>query len=210
MDEGREMSNGPTRRHVIATALAASVAPGLAAAQSGPNTAEMSLGDADAPVTMVEYAMFTCPHCAAFHLETWPQIKRNFVDTGKVRLVYREVYFNRASLWAAMIARCASPDRYFGVVDLLYREQSEWIAGNDPEAMMRNLYGIGRQAGLTDAEMDACMSDQGFAETLVAQYQKNAQADGIDSTPSFVIDGEKVGNMSYAEFETALNEALGE
>ncbi len=206
------MTDGPTRRETLATALAASLAfaPGLAFAQSGPNTDEMTIGDPDAPVTMVEYAMFTCPHCAAFHLETWPQIKKNFVDTGKVRLVYREVYFNRASLWAAMIARCAGPDRYFGVVDLLYRGQAEWIAGNDPEAMMRNLYGIGRQAGLTDAEMDACMTDQSFAEALVESYQKNAQADGIDSTPSFLIDGEKVGNMSYAEFEAALNKALGE
>ena len=206
------MTNGPTRRQTLATALAASFAslPGMAFAQSGPNTAEMSVGDENAQVTMVEYAMFTCPHCATFHLETWPRIKENFVDTGKVRLVYREVYFNRASLWAGMIARCASPDRYFGVVDLLYREQGEWLDGNDPEAMMRNLYGIGRQAGLTDAEMDSCMSDQSFAEALVAEYQKNAQADGIDSTPSFTIDGEKVGNMSYAEFEAALNEALGE
>ena len=206
------MNNGPTRRQILATATAASFAslPGMGLAQSGPNTAEMSVGDENAPVTMVEYAMFTCPHCATFHLETWPQIKANFVDTGKVRLVYREVYFNRASLWAGMIARCASPDRYFGLVDLLYREQSEWLANNDPEAMMAALYGIGRQAGLTDAEMDTCMSDQGFAETLVADYQKNAQADGIDSTPSFLIDGEKVGNMSYAEFEAALNAALGE
>lgn len=206
------MTHGPTRRQTLATALAASLAfaPGMTFAQSGPNTAEMSVGAEDAPVTMVEYAMFTCPHCAAFHLETWPEIKRNFVDTGKVRLVYREVYFNRASLWAGMMARCASPDRYFGLVDLLYREQSEWLADNDPEVMMRSLYGIGRQAGLTDAEMDACMSDQGFAEALVAEYQKNAKADGIDSTPSFVIDGEKVSNMSYAEFEAALNKALGE
>ena len=72
--------------------------------------------------------MFTCPHCAAFHATVFPQIKANYIDTGKVRLVYREVYFNKPSLWAAMIARCAPPDRYFGIVDLLFDRQADWAA----------------------------------------------------------------------------------
>ena len=92
----------------------------LALAQATPAVAEMSIGDPNAPVTLVEYAMFTCPHCAAFSQEVLPKIKANYIDTGKVRLVFREVYFNKPSLWAAMIARCAPADRYFGIVDVLF------------------------------------------------------------------------------------------
>ena len=118
-----------TRRQTLAAAVAfAALAglPGLAAAQSTPKVAEMSMGDPNAPVTLVEYAMFTCPHCAAFAEEVLPKIKENYIDTGKVRLVFREVYFNKPALWAAMIARCAPADRYFGIVDVLFSTQQSW------------------------------------------------------------------------------------
>jgi protein-disulfide isomerase len=196
-----------TRRTALAFSLAAFALPGAGRAQSR-EIVEMSLGAPDAPVTLVEYAMFTCPHCKAFHEEVFPQIKKNFIDTGKVRLVYREVYFNRPSLWAAMIARCAPADRYFGIVDLLFERQAEWSGAFDSEPMMKELYSIGRQAGLSDEEMEACVTDRDFAEALVAEFQKNATADGIDATPTFLINGEKVENMNYADFEARLNEAL--
>jgi protein-disulfide isomerase len=201
------MTPTPTRRQTLALALAAAVLPWAVLAQGTREIVEMSRGDAAAPVTLVEYASFTCPHCANFHLETLPDIKKNFIDSGKVRLVYREVYFDKAGLWASMIARCAGEDRYFGVVDLLYQKQKEW-SGNDSDTLIENLYSIGRQAGLSDGDMDACMTDQKFAQALVTEYQKNAKADGIDSTPTFMIDGKKVSNMSYDKFEAALNEAL--
>jgi len=196
-----------TRRTALAVSLAAFALPGAGRAQTR-EIVEMSLGAPDAPVTLVEYAMFTCPHCKAFHEEVFPQIKKNFIDTGKVRLVYREVYFNRPSLWAAMIARCAPADRYFGIVDLLFERQAEWSGAFDSEPMMKELYSIGRQAGLSDEEMEACVTDRDFAEALVAEFQTNATADGIDATPTFLIDGEKVENMNYADFEAKLNEAL--
>ena len=126
------------------------------------------MGDPNAPVTLVEYAMFTCPHCAAFTKDVFPKIKANYIDTGKVRLVFREVYFNKPSLWAAMIARCAPADRYFGIVDAAVRDPGR--AGRRSRRAGRcssKLYGIGRQAGLTDAQMDACMQDRGLAEALV-------------------------------------------
>ena len=104
-----------TRRQTLLAALAVAVAPGLSLAQDDPRVGERTMGSPDAPVTLVEYAMFTCPHCANFHKEVFPRIKEEYIDTGKVRLVYREVYFNRPSLWAAMIARCAPPERYFGI-----------------------------------------------------------------------------------------------
>jgi protein-disulfide isomerase len=201
-----------TRRQTLAAVLAvplAAAVPGIALAQSAPAVAEMSVGDPNAPVTLVEYGMFTCPHCAAFAQEVYPKIKENYIDTGKVRLVFREVYFNKPALWAAMIARCAPSDRYFGIVDVLFSTQRNWAAEPDEKAMLAKLYGIGRQAGLTDAEMDACMQDRAKAEALVADYQKNAAADGIDSTPTFLINGTKVGNMPYDEFAAKLDAALG-
>jgi protein-disulfide isomerase len=196
-----------TRRQALALSLAVAALPSIGLAQT--RVQEMTMGAADAPVTLVEYAMLTCPHCAAFHAEVFPQIKANFIDTGKVRLVFREVYFNKPSLWAAMIARCAPSDRYFGIVERMFETQADWVGVEDSEAMLEKLYGIGRQAGLTDAEMDACMQDREFAEALVAEYQKNAGADGIEATPTFLIDGKKVSNMGYEEFEAALNAALG-
>ena len=197
-----------TRRQTLALTLAAAALPGAAFAQDTRVVIEMTMGDANAPVTLVDYSMFTCPHCAAFHEETFPQIKKNFIDTGKVRLIYREVYFNKASLWAGMIARCGGEDRYFGMVDLLFKKQKEWIDGDDSDALVANLYSIGRQAGLSDGDMDACMTDKAFAQALVTEYQKNAKADGIDSTPTFMINGKKVSNMNYDKFAAALNEAI--
>ena len=197
-----------TRRQTLALTLAAAALPGAAFAQDTREVIEMTMGDANAPVTLVDYSMFTCPHCAAFHEETFPQIKKNFIDTGKVRLIYREVYFNKASLWAGMIARCGGEDRYFGMVDLLFKKQKEWIDGDDSDALVANLYSIGRQAGLSDGDMDACMTDKAFAQALVTEYQKNAKADGIDSTPTFMINGKKVSNMNYDKFAAALNEAI--
>jgi protein-disulfide isomerase len=201
-----------TRRQTLVTALAvlgAGLLPRLALAQSTPEVAEMTMGDPNAPVTLVEYAMFTCPHCAAFHAEVFPQIKANYIDTGKVRLVFREVYFNKPALWAAMIARCAPEDRYFGIAEVLFRTQKTWATPTDPQEMLGRLYSVGRQAGLSDAEMDACMQDRATAEALVAAYQKHAGADGVDATPTFFINGEKVSNVSYPEFQRKLDAALG-
>jgi protein-disulfide isomerase len=198
----------PTRRHILAATLALAL-PSIGLAQEKHEVVEMTMGDPNAPVTLVEYAMFTCPHCAAFHAEVFPQLKANFIDTGKVRLVFREVYFNKPSLWAAMIARCAPADRYFGIVDVLFTKQEEWAGVTNTEEMLGALYGIGRQAGLTDAQMDACLQDRPFAEALVAEFQKNQQADGIEATPTFLINGKKVSNAGYEEFESELNAALG-
>ena len=203
------MTPALSRRTALALSLAALALPRAGWAQAR-EIVEMSMGAPDAPVTLVEYAMFTCPHCKAFQEEVFPQIKANFIDTGKVRLIYREVYFNRPSLWAAMIARCAPADRYFGIVDLLFERQAEWSGAFDSEPMMKELYSIGRQAGLTDEQMQACVTDRAFAEGLVAEFQKNATADGIDATPTFLINGTKVSNMNYADFAKLLDEKLAE
>jgi protein-disulfide isomerase len=198
-----------TRRQTLAGALALAALPGIGLAQATPEIVEMTMGEADAPVTLVEYAMFNCPHCAAFNRDVFPQIKENYIDTGKVRLVYREVYFNKPSLWAGMVARCAPQDRYFGIVDLLYERQTDWAMQSDANAMLESLFSIGRQAGMTDDQMNACLQDRAFAEGLVAEYQKNAEADRIEATPTFFINGQKEDNMPYEEFAAKLDAALG-
>ncbi|MCD1626669.1 DsbA family protein [Seohaeicola saemankumensis] len=171
---------------------------------------EMVLGADDAPVTLIEYASFTCPHCATFHNGPLKQLKADYVDTGKVKFIYRDVYFDRFGLWAAMVARC-EPSKFFGIADLLYQQQSEWIAGGgDPALIAENLRRIGRVAGLENAQLEACLADNDNAQALVAWYQQNAEADDVNSTPTLVIDGEKHGNMAYADLKAILDEKLGE
>lgn len=169
---------------------------------------DMALGDADAPVTVIEYASFTCPHCRTFHKTVFPELKANYIDTGQIRFVHREVYFDRYGLWAGMVARCGGEERYFGIVDLIYDQQSEWTASNDPAVVADNLRRIGRTAGMSDEQVDACLQDADMANAMVAHYQETAEADGINSTPSFVIDGRRYGNMSYADFSALLDEKL--
>lgn len=171
---------------------------------------DMILGAEDAPVTIVEYASFTCPHCKNFHEGVLPQIKENYIDTGKVRYVYREVYFDRFGLWAAMVARCGGADRYFGIADMIYEQQREWTANGSPAVVADNLRRIGRVAGMSDEQVNACLQDGEKAQALVAYYQQNAEADGISSTPSFVINGENYSNMNYTDFAAVLDGLLGE
>lgn len=169
---------------------------------------DMALGDADAPVTVIEYASFTCPHCATFHKDVFPQIKADYIDTGKVRFIHREVYFDRFGLWAGMVARCGGEMRYFGIVDMIYEQQSEWTQG-EPAQIVESLRRMGRTAGLTDDQLNACLSDGDKAQTLVAWYQENAEADGVRATPSFVIDGQSYSNMPYADFAEIIDGQLG-
>lgn len=170
---------------------------------------EMVLGAKDAPIEMIEYASFTCPHCATFHLGAMKQIKADYVDTGKVRFIYRDVYFDRFGLWASMVARCGGADKFFGIADLIYEQQRDWLAGGDPATIVANLRKIGKVAGLTDEGLDACLSDGDNAKALVAWYQQNAELHDINSTPSFVIDGENYSNMSYEAFKEILDAKLG-
>ena len=170
---------------------------------------EMTQGNPDAPVTVIEYASYTCPHCARFHDGAYKQLKADYIDTGKINFVYREVYFDRYGLWASMVARCAgTPESFFGISDMIYAGQSEWTRAGEPAQIADELRKIGRLAGLDNDTLDACLQDADQARTLVAWYQENATEDGIDSTPSFVINGTKYSNMSYEEMSDLIDAAL--
>lgn len=173
---------------------------------------DMQLGNPDAPVTVIEYASYTCPHCATFHSGNYKQLKADYIDTGKINFIYREVYFDRFGLWASAIARCAgTPEAFFGITDMLYATQAEWsrAGGGDPAMIAEELRKIGRLAGLEGDAIEACLTDADSLRTLVAWYQENANADGISSTPSFVIDGRTYTNMAYPEMVRLIDEAVG-
>jgi protein-disulfide isomerase len=170
---------------------------------------DMRKGSAEAPVTVIEYASFTCPHCANFHRSVFPQLQAEFVETGQVQWIKREVYFDRPGLWAAMLARCGDDSRYFPMVDLIYETQRDWSASSDPAAIAENLRRLGRRTGLTDDEVNACLMDAEQAQAMVAVYQQNAGEHGITSTPSFVIDGELHSNMGLEAFRTIISGRLG-
>lgn len=176
-------------------------------AEAPPAVEEMALGDPDAPVTLIEYASFTCPHCARFHAEVLPAIRADYVDPGRVRYVYREVYFDRPGLWASMVARCGGAERYFAIADMLYARQAEWTQGT-PAEVAGNLRRIGLAAGLSPEALDACLSDGETAQALVANYEANAAADDVRATPSFVLGGETLPNMPLEDLAARLDDAL--
>ncbi|MBZ0123230.1 MAG: DsbA family protein [Roseovarius sp.] len=172
---------------------------------------EMTLGDAGAPVTVIEYASFTCPHCANFHKDQFKRLKADYIDTGKVRFVFRDVYFDRLGLWASMVARCGGSERFFGIAEMLFAQQRDWIGdGQDPVAVADRLRRIGKAAGLEEDALDACLADNDKAKTLVAWYQQHAEADGVDSTPTLVVDGQTHSNMSYNDLRELVEKALAE
>lgn len=202
------------RRDLLATALgltAASFAPMAwaqeAAAPAG-DIPDMVLGNPDAPLTVIEYASFTCPHCAHFAETVFKDLKRDYIDTGKIKYIHREVFFDRYGLWAAMVARCGGDMRYFGIADRLYATQKDWVDTSNPANIADNLRKIGLTSGMDAAQLDACLQDNAQAQALVNWYSENAKRDEINSTPSFIIGGEKYSNMDYPAFKKILDEKL--
>ena len=169
---------------------------------------DMISGNPDATVEVIEYASFTCPHCATFHTGAYKKLKAEYIDTGKIKFIYREVYFDRFGLWASLVARCGGEDKFFGIADLVYADQAGWTRAGDPAAIVGELRKIGRLAGLDDEALEACLQDGDRAQALVAWYQENAEEDGIDSTPSFLINGKKYSNMSYENMKETIDAAL--
>ncbi|WP_238382661.1 DsbA family protein [Tabrizicola thermarum] len=196
----------------LAAAATAAMTPALAqetaTAATAPAVGDYSLGSPDAKVKIVEYASFTCPHCAHFHDTVFNQLKTDYIDTGKVHFTLREVYFDRYGLWAALIARCGGEMKYFGIHDMLFAKQKEWAAAESPQQVVDNLKTIGRAAGLEDAAMDACLNDTANAEALIKQFQTNFEADGVQGTPTLFINGTKYSNMAYADLKAILDAEL--
>ena len=168
--------------------------------------ADRALGDEKAPVTMIEYASLGCSHCAAFHRETLPNIKKTYIDTGKVRLIFRDFPLGGAAMAASMLARCAPANQYFGLLEVLFREQGRWAASQKP---VEELERIGRMAGLSKDDVQACLNNQPLLTALRSAAEEGKHKHGLESTPSFVIDGKTyAGALPYEEFQKVLDAAL--
>ncbi|MGI3210005.1 DsbA family protein [Roseovarius tibetensis] len=202
-------------KRLIATgvlALAMLTGPVTAQQTDSPDTSqvtEMTMGPEDAPVTLIEYASFTCPHCATFHAGPFKQLKSDYIDSGKVRFIYRDVYFDRFGLWASMVARCGGEEKFFGIADMIYAQQRDWTQG-EPTEIAENLRRIGKVAGLEPDALEACLSDDEKAKALVAWYQQNAEADEVNSTPTLIVNDQKYANMAYDDLKAIIDEELDE
>jgi protein-disulfide isomerase len=181
--------------------FAALSAPALAQEALKPTAEDHVLGKPDAPITILEYASLTCPHCAAFHRETLPQVKKDWIDTGKAKLVFRHFPFDRAALSAAQLTECAGPDKYFTFLDVLFQQQETWVRG-DPTA---NLTRIAKLGGIPEDKVQACLKDEKLANKIVAGRLQGEKELGVNSTPTFFINGRKVvGAEPYEQFNTTL------
>jgi protein-disulfide isomerase len=167
---------------------------------------EEALGNPNAPVTIIEYASLTCPHCAYFQKEVLPKLKERYIATGKVRLIFRDFPLDQRALAAAILAHCAGSERYFGFVDVLFQTQESWARAKDYLAALKN---IGKLGGLTEKQMDACFADQDLTNRIL-QSRLDAQSQhGVNSTPSFVIGGKTyAGARDISEFASLIDPLL--
>ena len=144
-----------------------------------------ALGAADAPVTIVEYASMTCPHCAHFHQTTYPELKRKYVETGKLRFIFREFPLDQLAAAASMLARCAGKDKFFPLLEALFAQQSDWVV----QKPLQPLLAIAKQAGFTQQTFDQCLANQQILNGIEESRNRAANKFGVNSTPTFFING---------------------
>lgn len=169
---------------------------------------DMALGPANASVTITEYASMTCPHCAAFNEAVFPKIKSEYIDSGKVRYVFREFPLDIKAAAGSMLARCIAKDdsgKYFTVIDLLFKQQNDWVLKNTTETLTR----IGKQAGLSQQAVEDCLKDQALLDKIAADQKYASDVLKVDSTPTFFINGERIkGETSFEEFDKRIKSLL--
>ena len=167
---------------------------------------ERILGAAEAPLTIIEYASMTCPHCAEFHKSTLPGVKENWIESGRARLVYRHFPLDGLALRAAALAECLEGDSFFGFIDLLFSTQQTWSRSSDPIAALQNL---AKQAGMSAEKSRACLEDDETITRILVQRKEASEAFEITSTPSFVVNGKKLaGVLGYEPFNAFLEDQL--
>lgn len=149
---------------------------------------DIEVGAKDAPVTIVEYASMTCPHCAHFHMDVYPTLKSRYVDTGKVRFILREFPLDPLAAAGFMVARCAGPEKRDAVVELLYRQQKTWAVPDDPAKALLNVL---KQAGFTQESFDTCLKDTKLYDAVLKTREIASETFKVESTPTFFINGKK-------------------
>ena len=167
---------------------------------------EMSMGQDNAPVTMIEYSSLGCPHCAAFHRDTLPRIKKEYIDTGKVRLVYRDFPLGTPALAAAMIARCAGRDKFFGFIEIIFRSQDQWSRSRQPLAELARVAKFG---GMSETDVEECLKLQELLDGIRRNAASAQETYKVNSTPTFIIGKEIIsGAMPYETFKKVFDKAL--
>jgi len=176
----------------------------LSSLNEAPTLGERTLGEEDAPVTVIEYASATCGHCASFHNETFPAFREEYIDTGKVRFVFREFPLDELALAAFMVARCAPENRYFPIIDVLFEEQQSWTR-NAREELLK----IARMAGFTPESFEQCLKNEDVAQGILEIRGTAAEQYGVQSTPTFFVNGEMIAGNKPDELRQAIEDAAG-
>jgi protein-disulfide isomerase len=170
-----------------------------------PNPDDIFLGDANAPVTIIEYFSLSCPHCARFHKEVLPQLKKDYIDTGKVKLIFRDFPLNRPALAAALLARCQSPVKYPAMIEYLFETADQWLI----EQPLPPLEQIAKTAGMDEASFKQCVENNELREKIVASRADASTKYGINSTPTFYINGVKIsGTQAYDKYRAIIDALL--
>lgn len=168
---------------------------------------DITIGKADAPVTVIEYSSLTCPHCAHFQEKVFPEFKTKYIDSGKVRFITREFPLDNLAAAASMLTRCVDPAKSFDLVELMFMTQSNWAASQSPKA---KLFDIAKQAGFTQESFEKCLTDQALLDKINAQRVRASEKFQINATPTFFVNGKRIGGAAtVAEFDKVIEPLLG-
>jgi protein-disulfide isomerase len=190
---------------LAAAAPASAQAPAGTAGALALSPEDRVLGKSDAPITIIEYASLTCPHCRHFDTDVLPKLKEKWIDPGKAKLVFRDYPLDEPAVHAAMVARCAPSDRYFGFIDAIFAGQEQWAVAPDPKAALARLALLG---GVSKEQFDACLANKTVENKVLGSRLVATQQLGVNSTPTFFINGKKFeGAPTEEAFDAALSHA---
>lgn len=175
------------------------------AQDADPRLQDMVLGRAEAPVTLIEYASLTCPHCANFHANVLPVLKTDYIDTGKLKLIFRDFPLDQLALAGAAVARCAGPERYYSFLDVLFSQQRAWATAADPRAALTQ---IARLGGMSAEQVEACFNDQKINDYILNSRLEGNQKFNVNATPTLILNGKTLATTpSLDELRKLLDDA---
>ncbi len=205
MNRRNFLFTGAAALMLSAAAMFAAISPVAAQSKPDVNLEELNkagelpenvLGNADAPITIIEYSSMTCPHCAAFHKDVLPALKTKYIDTGKVKYIIREFPLDNVAATAFMLARCVEPAKYFEFVDMLYQRQPDWAFKDQP---LPELQKFARQAGFTEERFNSCVRDEKVLKYIETTRDKGNKTFGVRATPSFFVNGKRIKGAATIE-----------
>lgn len=206
MKIGRVLSGAVLAITLSIGAAHAQDAAQAAAPTSGPQYKEFSVGDPKAPVTIIEYASLTCGHCSNFHKTAYQDLKKNYIDTGKVRFVFRDFPLDGLAMAGALLARCAPGDRGSKLIDMMFKNQDTWVRAEKP---IEPLKGYAQMAGMSSDDVDACLKNESILKTIRDVQNTATNLYKVQSTPTFFIEDEKVeGDRGYEYMAKMIDDKI--